>query len=532
MFQATRTLQQRNSKLDITKVERIEVADDNNRQQQSSFRDVVKTTMLLRTWMMPAHGPGDRRTDLTSEVFEPPAATTEQNNVIEEEVERLSGCQFIKEMIIRAVMRIKYFYIDPNAAFYYYWSCIVAIEEDTTAFGFSYYKVFDPRLPSCDITELGCLMVEVPKTEDLDDERPLYKEKLYEYWKDRSYTYTMGNFSREYSMTMYWSALTITTCGQQPYPSNSGQNMLEVADTMIGVLVFATIIGSVGSVVTEMNQSVYDFRQKMDGIKFYMKYRAVNVNIQERVLNCFMYMNQRNQLTDEAELLEVLPPRLQGQLAVNLHMETIRGVSLFRNCEAGFLYEIVMKIKQQIYNPNDYLCRTGEKAKEMYIVKRGILNVIDDSTRNTIDTLTDGATFGEMSMIRLKGCSYGEYRDCSLRSEGYSDVYILNQDDVAAVLQDYPTARDVIIRNASEWLESQDLLTDSGGDIDETFNILSVDEQLIRLKIQIEQIDDQLNNMCTSFNELSSDMKKRVTNLEITSQNHKRRIKRDIAGYR
>lgn len=49
--------------------------------------------------------------------------------------------------------------------------------------------------------------------------------------------------------------------------------MLEVIDTLIGVLVFATIIGGVGSVVTQMNVDVYDFRQKMDGIKFYMKYR-------------------------------------------------------------------------------------------------------------------------------------------------------------------------------------------------------------------------------------------------------------------
>lgn len=101
----------------------------------------------------------------------------------------------------------------------------------------------------------------------------------------------MGNFSREYSMSMYWSSLTITTCGQQPYPSSSPQNLLEVVDTLIGVLVFATILGGklifadfvdlfkmkiflgVGNVVTQMNQSVYDFRMKMDAIKFYMKYR-------------------------------------------------------------------------------------------------------------------------------------------------------------------------------------------------------------------------------------------------------------------
>ena len=58
----------------------------------------------------------------------------------------------------------------------------------------------------------------------------LYADTIF----DRSIIFVMGNFSREYSMSMYWSSLTITTCGQQPYPSTSAQNMLEVVDTLIG----------------------------------------------------------------------------------------------------------------------------------------------------------------------------------------------------------------------------------------------------------------------------------------------------------
>ncbi|VDO37365.1 unnamed protein product [Heligmosomoides polygyrus] len=75
--------------------------------------------------------------------------------------------------------------------------------------------------------------------------------------------------------------------------------MLEVIDTLIGVLVFATIIGGVGSVVTQMNVDVYDFRQKMDGIKFYMKYRMVTPEIQDRVISCFTYMHSQHQMNDE-----------------------------------------------------------------------------------------------------------------------------------------------------------------------------------------------------------------------------------------
>ncbi|VDM58330.1 unnamed protein product [Angiostrongylus costaricensis] len=375
-------------------------------------------------------------------------------------------------------------------------------EDDTNAFGFSYYKVFDPRIPTCSVfDDPNCQFPENYSLLDIDDYRISYMKEMYEFWKGKFVKWEMGNFSREYSMSIYWSALTITTCGQQPYPSSSSQNMLEVIDTLIGVLVFATIIGGVGSVVTQMNEDVYDFRQKMDGIKFYMKYRMVTPAIQERVIACFTYMHSVHQLYDEQELLDVLPPRLQGQIAVNLHMDTLKKVELFKQCSAGFLYEVVLRIKQQIYSPNDYLFRAGERAKEMFIVKRGTLHVIDENTSTPTMTITDGATIGEMSVILIAGNQLGDRRTVSLLSEGYSDVYILNQDDVSAILKDYPSDRETLINNAREMLRSRNLLAENpdGSTDDEPITMLSLEEQLNRLKDQIGELDKQLNNMCASF---------------------------------
>uniref|UniRef100_A0A1I7TB68 Ion_trans domain-containing protein n=2 Tax=Caenorhabditis tropicalis TaxID=1561998 RepID=A0A1I7TB68_9PELO len=84
---------------------------------------------------------------------------------------------------------------------------------------------------------------DIDHTLDLDDVRDSYKMELVNYWRNKHYRWSTGNFSREYSMSVYWSSLTITTCGQQPWPSTSSQNLLEICDTLIGVLVFATIIG-------------------------------------------------------------------------------------------------------------------------------------------------------------------------------------------------------------------------------------------------------------------------------------------------
>lgn len=54
---------------------------------------------------------------------------------------------------------------------------------------------------------------------------------------------------------------------------NSLEDALEVIDTLIGLIIFAVIVGSVGSVISTMNKEKSKFQETLDGIKFYMNYR-------------------------------------------------------------------------------------------------------------------------------------------------------------------------------------------------------------------------------------------------------------------
>lgn len=51
----------------------------------------------------------------------------------------------------------------------------------------------------------------------------------------------------------------------------------------------------------------------------------------------------------------------------------------------------------------DYVCRKGDIGREMYIVKRGQLQVVGDDGIKILHTLQEGAVFGELSVLNIAG---------------------------------------------------------------------------------------------------------------------------------
>ncbi|KAK6173571.1 hypothetical protein SNE40_016996 [Patella caerulea] len=319
--------------------------------------------------------------------------------------------------------------------------------------------------------------------------------------------------TRKYIYSFYWSTLTLTTIGETPQPEKDVEYLFVVVDFLIGVLIFATIVGNVGSMITNMNAARSDFQQKMDGVKQYMEFRKVSKELEERVIKWFDYLWTNKQSLNEEGVLSALPDKLKAEMAMHVHLDTLKRVSIFQDCEPGLLVELVLKLKLQVFSPGDYICRKGDIGREMYIVKRGKLSVVADDGHTVFATLSDGSVFGEVSILNIAGNKTGNRRTANVRSIGYSDLFCLSKDDLWDALAEYPEAKRVLIERGRQILKKDNLLDEEAmkKDMEEQE---SQEQKVSRIDTSVDNLQTRFARLLADFNSTQQRLKQRVTKIE------------------
>ncbi|KAL2774280.1 cyclic nucleotide-gated cation channel alpha-3 isoform 1 [Daubentonia madagascariensis] len=321
-----------------------------------------------------------------------------------------------------------------------------------------------------------------------------------------------GRLSRKYIYSLYWSTLTLTTIGETPPPVKDEEYLFVVIDFLVGVLIFATIVGNVGSMISNMNASRAEFQAKIDSIKQYMQFRKVTKDLETRVIRWFDYLWANRKTVDEKEVLKSLPDKLKAEIAINVHLDTLKKVRIFQDCEAGLLVELVLKLRPTVFSPGDYICKKGDIGREMYIIKEGKLAVVADDGITQFVVLSDGSYFGEISILNIKGSKSGNRRTANIRSIGYSDLFCLSKDDLMEALTEYPEAKKALEEKGRQILMKDNLIDEelakAGADPKD------IEEKVEHLESSLDTLQTRFARLLAEYNATQMKVKQRLTQLE------------------
>ena len=133
-------------------------------------------------------------------------------------------------------------------------------------------------------------------------------------------------------------------------------------------------------------------------------------------------------------------------------------MSLFRQSDRGFLSDLVLKLRLQVFAPGEWVVRRGDVGHQMYIVKSGQLHVMGEDNTTTKDILVEGGVFGEISLLNIPGKRSGNKRMASVKSVGYSDLFVLDKKDLWETLELFPEAKKQMEDGGVEILRNAGLL--------------------------------------------------------------------------
>ncbi|XP_073942158.1 cyclic nucleotide-gated channel beta-3-like isoform X1 [Choristoneura fumiferana] len=250
-----------------------------------------------------------------------------------------------------------------------------------------------------------------------------------------------------YIRCFYFATKTATSIGKNPKPENPSEYLFMTAAWLMGVFVFALLIGQIRDIIATATRAKTEYRKTVDGCTRYLRQLNMPASLQQRVTCWFNYTWNEQKCFDEANILNVLPYNMKRDVALAVHMETLSKVQLFRDCSDSLLRALVLQLRPVSFLPGDVVVRRGDAGHQMYIIKTGECYVMSHDENEVLATLGEGSVFGEISLLGINGM---RRRTATVRSRGYSSLFALSRNDLYGALRHHKEAARILRLRADQ----------------------------------------------------------------------------------
>lgn len=224
-----------------------------------------------------------------------------------------------------------------------------------------------------------------------------------------------------YLQAVYWCIQTLATVGYGDVtPQNNVQMLYTIGAMLLGVGVYAYLIGNIATLLTQIDPIRTRYREQLDQMVAFMHYRRLPHPLQERIRHYLDYRWQQRLGYEESTLVALLPPSLQAEVTLHLKRDLIEKVPLFQGANEAFIREVALEMQPVVYLPGDVIVRAGERGRDMFFISRGRVEVRAPDGQTVYNILEEGDFFGEVALF------FQQPRTATVLALDYCDLYRLD----------------------------------------------------------------------------------------------------------
>ena len=275
---------------------------------------------------------------------------------------------------------------------------------------------------------IGCLYWGIAVSEGFEDGDP--DEARQSGWSPSMVVLDM-TFTEQYIRAYYWAVMVTTGVGRDVIPKTNAQYIFTILSIVIGVLMYALIVGSVGSAFQSIDSPETQKRKKLESVREYLRQRNVSESLTDAVINYYEYCYSRHITEHDEKILENIHSVLKEKLELEMNQGLLQKVKRFKQLPDALLLVLIHSLISRIYLPNELVYLIGERAHEMIFVARGDLEELNKDG-DTQRFLTDGDFFGDQ-LFEAKA-----RRDTTVRCITHCELLILTRNALKKIMKLFP----------------------------------------------------------------------------------------------
>lgn len=244
----------------------------------------------------------------------------------------------------------------------------------------------------------------------------------------------------QYARAVYFT-LKPRGFGRDLGPESNLQTVFGMVVMMVGVYMFAFLIGNIGALMSSLDVNAAAFRRRVYVVERYMQSRHLPVQLQERVQAFFAVWWASHEGVEPDDVTRDLPPALQTQVMYAMCAENVRRVPFFADCNLSFVTTLCKRLRMEVVPAGEVIIRKDDIGDRMYFVSTGAVDILeggfvaDDEEEEELTpykTIGPGSFFGE-------GAFFHGRRAATIRARTAVELFVLTHDALEEVVKPYPS---------------------------------------------------------------------------------------------